>query len=430
MPRQERLVEIVMPEPLASQSAQDSEVKLDAQKPRRRGSISSIASAASLSFGRRRSASINIEPKVEAPSGILSGKAALPPVSYPAAKRYGFKRHGEPTRSRTSSESGRPGSIFSVQSNPSISAHQRVSSVYSGRQSFAIDRNAPPIPSFPAELPMPPPIGGGHRSSFASSDASRRSDHGGSSPVSSGYNPRREVYTPPPNRTEPTFERPIPFTFGRSPILRVFVPLSERVQRWPSAEGAATAVKELEKCGALRRMKLGDLVVNTAIRKPKTTEHVLLFVPFIRHLLVPLEYTFSPTGHLPMYVNGFHVPPSYYYPFLPTPQIVYLDLTPFANQVIQSIRLAYDRRDVTVASGARLTAKRYLHVAGFEIRPEHVVAPEWHGMVSLEAEGTAEGKQDIEKRLVGGNLHPWEVVRDKSMIGTIWLRLVKQEMQS
>ncbi|WVQ63611.1 uncharacterized protein L199_001764 [Kwoniella botswanensis] len=441
MPRQERLVEIVMPEPLAAQGPQDDEPTSfpTTQKVRRRGSIGSIASAASFSFGRRRTASISAEPRAEispnAPAAPMpSGKAALPPVSYPSAKRYGFKRHGEPSRSRKSSESSRPGSIFSVQSTPSFSAHQRVSSVYSGRPSFAVDRNAPPVPGFPAGLSMPPPIGGGGtRSSFASSDggrSGRRSENGGNSPISGVFLSRRDFGTPPPNRPEPCFDRPIPFTVGRAPILRVFVPLSDRIQRWPSAEGAAAATKELEKCGALRRMKLGDIVVNTAIRQPKTTEHVLVYVPFVRHLLVPLDYTFSPNGNLPSYVNGFDIAPSYYYPFLPTPQVIFLNLAPFAERAMKSIRLAYDRRDVTVASGARLSAKRYLHVAGFEVHQADPVAPEWYGMVSLEAEGTAEGKQDIEARLVGLNgsrpvMGPWELVREKSMMGTIWLRLIK-----
>lgn len=52
--------------------------------------------------------------------------------------------------------------------------------------------------------------------------------------------------------------------------------------------------------------------------------------------------------------------------------------------------------------------------------------------MSLESEGMVEGKRDIEKRLVGvrgGRLIVgfWEVVRDKCMVGNIWLKLVKEE---
>ena len=99
------------------------------------------------------------------------------------------------------------------------------------------------------------------------------------------------------------------------------------------------------------------------------------------------------------------------------------------------MRLGHDRRDVTVASGARLTAKRYLHVAGFEVNAGANVAPEWYGMVSLESEGTAEGKLEIEKRIGGGEgskavMGPWEVVREKSMMGTVWLRLIREVQTS
>ena len=97
-----------------------------------------------------------------------------------------------------------------------------------------------------------------------------------------------------------------------------------------------------------------------------------------------------------------------------------------------AIRLAFDRRDVTTSSGARISAKRYLHVTGFEVRQGDQTAPEWQGMISLESEGTAEGKMELERRLGGGDpnravMGAWEVIREKSMMGTIWLKLVKDE---
>jgi hypothetical protein len=199
------------------------------------------------------------------------------------------------------------------------------------------------------------------------------------------------------------------------------------MRHWPSADGAIAVIRELDKSGASRRLKLGDLVVNTAIRQPKTTEHVLVFVPFVKHLLVPLEYTHSVMGHLPKYINAFVLGPSYFHPFLPAPQIVYLDLSPFAVQITRSLRLAQDRRDLVVSSGAVLSAKRYIHVAGFEVRMGDKAAREWFGMVSIEAEGTSEGKREIEKR-ASGYQGPWEVNREKSMEGMITLRLIKEDI--
>ncbi len=159
-----------------------------------------------------------------------------------------------------------------------------------------------------------------------------------------------------------------------------------------------------------------------------------MFVPYSKYLLVPLQYTHCPTGHLPSYVDAFALPPSYYYPFLPPPQIIYLNLAPFAQQAMHSLRLAHDKRDVIVASGARLSAKRYLHVTGFEVKPGDNTAPEWQGMVSLEAEGTAEDKLEMERRLGGGDpskaiMGPWEVLREKSMMGTVWLRIIRETIQ-
>jgi len=95
------------------------------------------------------------------------------------------------------------------------------------------------------------------------------------------------------------------------------------------------------------------------------------------------------------------------------------------------MRLASDRRDMTVASGARISAKRYLYVTGVEIGLNDKVAPEWHGMVSLEAEGTSEGRAELERRFGTGHpssapLAAWEIVKEKSMGGTVWLRLTKE----
>jgi hypothetical protein len=90
---------------------------------------------------------------------------------------------------------------------------------------------------------------------------------------------------------------------------------------------------------------------------------------------------------------------------------------------------------MTVASGARISAKRYLYVAGVEIGPQNKAAPEWHGMVSLEAEGTAEGKAELIRRFGAGPasetpLAAWEIVKEKSMGGTVWLRVARAPSSS
>jgi hypothetical protein len=158
---------------------------------------------------------------------------------------------------------------------------------------------------------------------------------------------------------------------------------------------------------------------NTAIRSPRTTEHILLYDPASQHLLVPLDYSKSPSGHLPPYIDAFTLPPLYYHPLL-QPIIVHPDLAPYAQLAMTSLRLAYDHKDVIVSTG-RASAKRFIHVTGFE-------AGSW-GMVTLEGEGTGEGKAELERRLGYGDAArvvrgAWEVVREKSMTGTVWLRCV------
>lgn len=261
MPHRERVAEVVMPEPLSA-GPRDSAPALplkSGKQVHRRGSIGSIASVApSFSFGRKRSnsmASVQSAAFMSATSAekpatpVPQGKAAFPPVSYPTAKRYEFRRYGDSSTLSPSGNGGpmgsRPGSIMSVQSGSVAYQSGAMSS------SRSLDT-----------LPAPPPIGGsrrGARSSLTSS-SSKRSDVGGNgsnSPVQRRWDSPTQSM-----RIELAFERPPPFMTGRAPILRVFVPISEKVPRWPSKEGADVSWRELEKCGASKRMRLGDLVVS------------------------------------------------------------------------------------------------------------------------------------------------------------------------
>ncbi|ORY31307.1 hypothetical protein BCR39DRAFT_99097 [Naematelia encephala] len=272
MPRQERLIEIAMPEPLAAKPVestlnQDSSNADKQPTLQRRGSIVSIASAKSFTFSRKRSNSTGIPSPSQ--SGIISpiavrtrlGKIAPPPISYPTPKRYGFSQQGG-VRSRTSSESNRPGSIMSMQSSPSIHAAPD----FSGRGTSAMDARGVSRSTVP--MAASASVFTTHRGSLAASDpgrSSRQSDRGTGSTSQARWFPSRLAHSAasPLRRVEPAFDLPIPYIPGRAPLLRIFVPLSDRVRQWPSAEGAIAAVHELNKCGALKRLQLGDLVVSS-----------------------------------------------------------------------------------------------------------------------------------------------------------------------
>lgn len=153
---------------------------------------------------------------------------------------------------------------------------------------------------------------------------------------------------------------------------------------------------------------------------------MLLYVPSNPYKLVPLQHTCSRNGHLPAYVDAFTLPPSYYQVRLSPPHVIFVDLRPFAARARTSIRLATDRQDIVTASGAQMSAKRYITVAGFEIRPSDSVVTEWCGLVTLEADGTAEGREAMVSRLGHPERpSPWQIVTEKSMRGSVWLRLVR-----
>lgn len=229
-------------------------------KLRRRDSASAMTTASVPSFGRRRTNSM-ISASDASIKGLAvpvpQGKIAPPPVSFPTAKRYGFRRpsEGQSNRSRRSSESGRPGSVYSAQSSPALSGRPRMGSVH-GSHMLAI--------ASASNMVGPLSAPGSKHTSMVGSEAghsSRRSEVGRYSPNVAGHGTLAST-SRRNGRPEPMFDRPPPYVLGRAPILRVFVPLSAKIPQWPSADAAKLAVRELDKCGASRRMKLGDLVVS------------------------------------------------------------------------------------------------------------------------------------------------------------------------
>jgi hypothetical protein len=188
----------------------------------------------------------------------------------------------------------------------------------------------------------------------------------------------------------------------------------------------------LERAGAWSKLVVGDIIINTALQDPLLPKHLMLYTPVMQPFLVPLEYQYSTLGHLPSYMDAFALPPSYYFPILPLPHIIHLDISPWAEKVLATLRLAFDRTDITTARGERMVAKRYLHVAGFQITPDNhrIAVEDWEGMVTIEGDGTAEGRNEILRRIgktpdlrssnkVRG---PWEIIRGKSLGGSVWLK--------
>lgn len=441
VPKAERVVELVMPEPLSAIPSDSQELL-----------VSPLLSSTDDTKTRKRRSSLGANSFVSwrdtksPPGGPLSpgrqqgvkGKhSAPPPVSFPSAKRYVFKGFGEPSfghsRKRNSFDGAAagPGSIFSVdEAGRSLYGDSAAGSTFPSRQGLGRARLG--FLGEQQSLSTKQSSSGGHHSPSTSSLA--RFNHGYDDRTNTSSPTFGRIRASTPQPVEPAFQKPIPYVVGRCPILRVFVPLSPQVPDWPCAEGAKRARHELERCGAWGKLRLGDVLINTALRDPLAPRNWMLFVPTVTPYLVPLEYRFSPDGHLPAYFDAFKVPPSYYYPLLSPPYIIFPDLLPWADQALPTIRLAFERSDITTTRGEKVVAKRYLHVCGFEITSDagHLACEEWQGMVTLEAEGTAEGRASLLRRLgraanetrVQAQRGPWEIIREKSLGGTVWLRYV------
>jgi hypothetical protein len=441
IPKAERVVELVMPEPLSaiktdlgSQELLSSPTFPNGMTSRQHKRRSSVGSASLVSWSKERRGSESAATGSAFVVPRREGKkhSVPPPVSFPTAKRYVFKGFGDSTfthsRKRNSFDGAGPGSIFSVDES---AAGRSLYGESSGGSTFP-SRNGQMRSTRPfGDFTMSKQSGGGNHSPSSNSLArfagSMSTDRTATSSPTFG---RIRASTPQP--IEPAFQKPIPYIVGRAPVLRVFVPLSEQVPDWPCAEGARRARHELERCGAWSKLRLGDIIINTALRDSMSSRHLMLFVPTVQPYLVPLEYRFSPDGHLPGYFDAFQVPPSYYYPILPAPYIVSPDLSPWADSAVATIRLAFERSDIATSRGEKIVAKRYLHVCGFEISSgaSHLACEEWQGMVTLEAEGTAEGRASLLRRLgraanesrIHAERGPWEIIPEKSLGGTVWLR--------
>ena len=439
-PRAERPVELVMPEPLgAPKNDSDAIETIAPQAPmpymghsRRRSSIGAASIISWTSRSRRGSAPTegipSFSPNMSSPRP--GGDKRFPPVSFPSAKRYVFKGYGDPVapRTRTTSESGsRPGSIFSVEESiaPRSKYGDRIPSASS---STRLNKRAPSAfneSSWGRST-------NGRNSPTINSNLRFTNTHGERSQQNRSPDHHRwGAKTPEP--IEPAFDKPLPYVVGRAPILRVFIPLSNEVPAWPCAEGAVRARKELERCGAWGKLRIGDIIVNTALTEPLLPRHLMIYIPTMQPFLCPLEYRYSAQGHLPGYLDAFTVPPSFYYPLLFSgPYVIHLDLAPWADAAADTLRLAFARSDITTTRGDKVTAKRYLHVIGFQItaQTKHQAVDDWFGMVSIESEGTAEGRKELLRRLgrtpegakIPSHKGPFEVVREKSLGGNMWLR--------
>ncbi|KAH7907445.1 hypothetical protein BJ138DRAFT_1014489 [Hygrophoropsis aurantiaca] len=269
-----------------------------------------------------------------------------------------------------------------------------------------------------------------------------------------------------------TFRSPL-FRPHRAPLLRVFVPSSEG--EWLSDASVMECEAELKRSGVMKLLRVGDVVWDIAVGDEGNAGRMVWDGSY----LVDLDYKFSRMGELPPYFHNLAFSPSYFHRVLRTGvsgsgggnPIVYIDLSPWGEELATNLQLLQDRARAETPHGTLHNVVRWVHRSSFTIRPpsqlphSHIhtrshalrlpipnvegffIDPGWYGTVIIEAEGTNEGLADLQERCGPGAFPPraeavssklrnakekanqrvFRILREKSRPGEIWIRTVREK---
>ena len=198
---------------------------------------------------------------------------------------------------------------------------------------------------------------------------------------------------------------------ARAPILRVFVPCSVLDEATLHACMVQLTAAELHK-----HLAPGDLVINFGYvpEQAEGAEEDVGWMIYDGERLMPL------THRIPVYNPTFTLPsPFYYSHVLPPTQNPRFVLT-IPRRPTQAPTFTHARVSSTVASVMSPTGRVRVNMNVWMSRIDGL---RWGSDWTLEAEGTKEGKAFLEAAIAGGE-HEWELIREKSGRGRIWLRRV------
>jgi len=205
------------------------------------------------------------------------------------------------------------------------------------------------------------------------------------------------------------------FWQARAPILRVFVPCSVLDEATLQACMVQLAAAELDK-----HLAPGDLVINFGyVPEPaEGAEEDVGWMIFDGERLMPLTY------RIPIYNPTFALPSPFYYSHVlpPTQNPRFVLTIPWRRT--QAPVFSHGRVISTVASVISPTGRIRVQLSAWMARIEGM---RWGNEWFLEAEGTKEGKAFLETSIASaevGGKEEWELVREKSGKGRVWLRRV------
>jgi hypothetical protein len=197
-----------------------------------------------------------------------------------------------------------------------------------------------------------------------------------------------------------------PWKPGRVAVHRVWVPCRDRV--WLSDEEIARCERELFLASVWPLLKRGDIIRNTAMVDEGNVGKLIFDGRFLRDL----SFAYDPIGHIPSWLNLFLYPPAYYHNVIrsstPSP-ILYLDIMPWREQIISSLRLVQDQVETTAPSGARYRIAKWLYRTMANVKASQIISEEgfqcvdegWEGKLIFETEGTSEHANDLVVRCAG-----------------------------
>ncbi|CAO1613327.1 unnamed protein product [Parajaminaea phylloscopi] len=202
-----------------------------------------------------------------------------------------------------------------------------------------------------------------------------------------------------------------PWKPGRAALFRVWVPTRNSI--WQSDDEVVRCERELFLAGVWSFLQRGDIVWNVAMGDENNVGRMIFDGQYLRDL----TYRFDKAGHLPPWQNMFLHSPGYYHNIIRSSTanpVIYLDILPWREQIVSSLRLVQDQVETANASGGRYRIAKWLYRAVAHIKVGQIISDEglvvadegWAGRIVFETEGTSEHAKDFVARCAGPMASP------------------------
>ncbi|KAL9934592.1 hypothetical protein V8E36_006367 [Tilletia maclaganii] len=201
---------------------------------------------------------------------------------------------------------------------------------------------------------------------------------------------------------------PSPWKPGRAALFQVWVPCANG--SWLSDEELTRCEAELFKAGIWSNLQRGDVVWDCALGEEGNMGRLVYDGQFLRDL----SFNFDPIGHLPSWLNILSLSPAHFHGRIRSSTgcpVVYIDLTPFKDQIGATLQLVQDSAETVSPNGSRYRVQRWVYRAKVKVTPGTIISMvgldcvhiDWAGTITVETEGTIEYARDLINRCFGPN---------------------------